>query len=176
MPPKKINKKKQIKKTVKKHKYRQSQTQNVYIYHQQSRSRKTLTHTIKTPTYQHSVPYHHVTVVPFQPPLPQSNPFINRPVQVTQTVPLNTNAPQTSALAAHVGAAPPLQTPHATPHTTHATPQSPVPKQKQKNGKKLLISNAQDGSVDLPKLADLDDKLFLKKIRQKKQKKSRKCN
>ena len=135
----------------------QTQTQNVYINtHRQQRAQSSVPRnnhsTISTPI-----------IVPFVQPLPPGHPFNTNAPQnqsgVSANVPVNQSVPQPSALATHVGAAPPPQTPHATPHTSYDTPQTPVPKQKQKRGKNLLISNAQDGSVDLPKLADLDDNL-----------------
>ena len=116
MPLKRINKQKQRKPIHKKktHKRaqqqkridRQSQIQNVYINTHRRQTPKTQSN--KSSTSQHSIPYHHVTVVPFQPPLPYSHPFVNGPVQIPQTTPLNTNVPQTSSLAATVGAVPPV--------------------------------------------------------------------
>ena len=116
MPLKRINKQKQRKPIHKKKTHKraqqqkrndhQSQIQNVYINTHRRQTPKTQSN--KSSTSQHSTPYHHVTVGPFQPQLPQGHPFVNGPVQIPQTTPLNTNVPPVSSLAATVGAMPPV--------------------------------------------------------------------
>ena len=165
MPPKKLNKKKQIKKTGKKQipkknipkrtqqqkpKDTQTHTQNVYINtHRQQRVQSSVPrrshNTISTPI-----------IVPFVQQLPPGHPFNNNAPQnqsgTSPNVPVNPSVPQTNnSLSTQVGAAPP-QTPSAAPQTPSA------PLQKQKRGKNPKFSN-QEGGKNFPKLTDLNDDL-----------------
>ena len=102
-------------------------------------------------TLQHSIPYHHVTVVPFQVPLPPDHPFnINRPQNqsgVSATIPINNTTTITPAINPTTPVVP--QTQHATPHTTpFVTPRG-------KRGKKLNYSDNPESGETLPTIAEI---------------------
>ena len=156
-PKRTISKKKHNRKTVqrksKKQKPTMSQSQNVYVYtHKPRAQRKTQTHT-KT-TSQHSLPYHHVTVIPFQVPLPPEHPFnTNRPQNqsgVSASIPINNTTTATPAINP-TPVAP--QTPQSIAHTTpFVTPRG-------KRGKKLKYSDNPEGGESLPTIANEIDNL-----------------
>ena len=168
MPPKRTQKKKQLRQRKPHNRFKQLQAQQVNVYTHRPYIRRTHRNTNSSSNV--------VVKDSFQSRLPLWHPFnVNVPMTPSLQIPVNVyvngaalthNTPPVSALATHISALPntphtPLATPHtplATTHTPGTTPHTPIPTPRGKRGKKLKFGN-QEGAAELPTIAESIDNL-----------------